>query len=707
MLSLAKACADVSSVTAESLAAAAARAGVPQLVLVTSSALCEGPTLPGLSGASSLDEFEMSGDGMALPLGDVRRNAEQLAAQVRRSGGGPTWGPDTPPATTTSLALAAAPGAFTTTRTGGATGHHAAAASRPHDSLWQLHSASMHSSGAAADADGSGGGWRHTPDAAAAHMAAGAGAGGLESLLVSQRARAGLMVAEGGADGEYSNAHEGRWGEEGGGRWAEGVPPGMAPQRSAERAAGAQQQHGSRVQQVAASASAQGSGLLKAMASQLTRVAAVAAAAAEPLAAAASAAAADLQAPVGRAALVARTAASQAARAAVKGAAAAAAQQQGTALYGDPSSAWLVADDPATATRYVVIAAAPDLERGVALGGLSQRDLVAFESYGLGVKANKRLYAEATALYARFMPLVMEFLEAQPGGAGQGGSRVCFGGIGLGGSLAAMLLLMSVHRGLHYSALLPAVCIDAPAVLGAVPNRQVWQADQAGGYVTDDPDDVLEELLSRGVLQGLGLPQEAVRHILMAANPPTLQAQGHAQLAARGDAAASAPGVQAMLSSMLAAVSGQARHAAAPAGAAAAAAGQATSLVLPGVGGDPHEMQIFKPIGRVISVAPVVDPASLGHAHAAAATAAGGQGHQAPLAPASAVAGLGAAAAAAAVGGIATASAAAAAAASDMSRGLQLPAAYAYGRALVEGRVPLHAVAMQEDDEDDESWIGA
>jgi hypothetical protein len=55
---------------AESLACV----GAPQLVLVTSSALCEGPLLAGLGGSmSSLDEFEMSGDGMALPLGDVRR----------------------------------------------------------------------------------------------------------------------------------------------------------------------------------------------------------------------------------------------------------------------------------------------------------------------------------------------------------------------------------------------------------------------------------------------------------------------------------------------------------------------------------------------------------------------------------------------------------------------------------------------------------
>ncbi len=37
-------------------------------------------------------------------------------------------------------------------------------------------------------------------------------------------------------------------------------------------------------------------------------------------------------------------------------------------------------------------------------------------SYSLGVKINRKLYDEAQALYQRFIPLVLDYLEDVPGG---------------------------------------------------------------------------------------------------------------------------------------------------------------------------------------------------------------------------------------------------------------------------------------------------
>lgn len=49
---------------------------------------------------------------------------------------------------------------------------------------------------------------------------------------------------------------------------------------------------------------------------------------------------------------------------------------------------------------------------------------------------------------------------------------------GVGGSLAVLLQLMCCHRGLRFARLLPAVAIDAPAVLAQVPStqRRKWGA---------------------------------------------------------------------------------------------------------------------------------------------------------------------------------------------------------------------------------------
>ncbi|GIL77424.1 hypothetical protein Vretimale_3001 [Volvox reticuliferus] len=247
------------------------------------------------------------------------------------------------------------------------------------------------------------------------------------------------------------------------------------------------------------------SGFMGAAAAALTRVAR-----------AAAASAVDVPAPVGRAAVGAATVAVHAAQAAVATAKATAHIMMPN--YGDPSSSWLVADDPVSGVRYIVMAAGPELRRRTPHE--LTMDLVTFETYNLGIKVNKRLYTEATALYARFMPLVMDFLEAVPDGS------ICFGGQGVGGSLAVMLQLMCCHRGLRFARLLPAVAVDSPAVLGQVPleHRRMWGAtsrEQQQHLSQDSMEDMLEDLMHRTVLEELGLPHDAVRNLVL---PPPPQA---------------------------------------------------------------------------------------------------------------------------------------------------------------------------------------
>ncbi|GLI59374.1 hypothetical protein VaNZ11_001239 [Volvox africanus] len=249
------------------------------------------------------------------------------------------------------------------------------------------------------------------------------------------------------------------------------------------------------------------SGFVEAAAAALTQVAR-----------AAAASAVDVPAPVGRAAVGAATVAAHAAQAAVATAAKATAHMM-MPNYGDPSSSWLVADEPVSGVRYIVIAAGLELRRCTPQE--LTMDLVTFETYNLGVKVNKRLYAEATALYARFMPLVMDFLELVPHGS------ICFGGQGVGGSLAVLLQLMSCHRGLRFARLLPAVAVDSPAVLGQVPLEQrcMWGSfsrEQQQHLSQDSVEDMLEELMQRTVLEELGLPRDAVRNLVL---PPPPQVQ--------------------------------------------------------------------------------------------------------------------------------------------------------------------------------------
>ncbi|KAG2440217.1 hypothetical protein HXX76_004329 [Chlamydomonas incerta] len=316
---------------------------------------------------------------------------------------------------------------------------------------------------------------------------------------------------------------------------------------------------------------------------------------------------------VGRAKAVAAGAATAASAAAhMAGAAVAKATSQLTPNYGDPSSSWLVGDDvevPGREVRYIAIAAGPELRRRSARELTSE--LVNFESYNLGAKVNKRLYAEATALYARFMPLVMDFLEAHPHGS------VCFGGQGVGGSLAVLLQLMCCHRGLRFARLLPAVAIDAPAVLAQVPStqRRKWSAAVRDASHSEDLEDELEDLMARTVLEELGLPPDAVRNILVltpaaaSAGPPHSHDEAtHQRLL---------PGTVGNAGS----VGGASPHALVVMG----GGGEGAGGVVQGKGHDGSEAmraQVFKLVGKVVQVESLASASGRikAAAHAAAAS---------------------------------------------------------------------------------------
>lgn len=106
----------------------------------------------------------------------------------------------------------------------------------------------------------------------------------------------------------------------------------------------------------------------------------------------------------------------------------------------------------------------------------------------------------------RFMPLLLDHLE-QAGASG----RVVLCGSGLGGSLAALLLLMFVARGMRTSAFAPVYTFNAPAVLCEVPDFKQWCSKE--GCSLQDIDGMMEDLLHRGILSQLGLPQDAVRNV--------------------------------------------------------------------------------------------------------------------------------------------------------------------------------------------------
>ncbi|MEW5317045.1 MAG: hypothetical protein WDW38_008376 [Sanguina aurantia] len=119
-------------------------------------------------------------------------------------------------------------------------------------------------------------------------------------------------------------------------------------------------------------------------------------------------------------------------------------------------SEWFVCDDVSTTTRYFVVQGSDTFDHWrVNL----TFDPVLFEDPAWGVKVHRGAYDAAKVLYDVFLPMVYEHLESSPF------AQVSFTGHSIGGSLATLLMLMYVRRGvLSQDSLATVYTFGAPAV---------------------------------------------------------------------------------------------------------------------------------------------------------------------------------------------------------------------------------------------------
>eukprot|EP00887_Chlorella_sp_A99_P003999 scaffold11.g3999.t1 len=183
---------------------------------------------------------------------------------------------------------------------------------------------------------------------------------------------------------------------------------------------------------------------------------------------------------------------------------------------------WFVADEPAQHLRVFVIQGSDNLDHWrVNL----TFDPVVFEDPALGIKVHRGVYETALQLYDRFLPLVEEHLATSPFAC------LAFTGHSLGGSLATLLMLMCVRRGVvPPSAMLPVYTFGAPAIFcegaasGCCCGRAACSGDCPGCSLAEDARAAVgqaaqhahHEEAPQGILAKLGLPQGAVRNVTMA-----------------------------------------------------------------------------------------------------------------------------------------------------------------------------------------------
>lgn len=175
----------------------------------------------------------------------------------------------------------------------------------------------------------------------------------------------------------------------------------------------------------------------------------------------------------------------------------------------DPQSpvAWIVADEPSSATRYFILQGSDNLDHWrVNL----TFDPVVFEGPSLGITVHRGVYEAALLLYNRFLPLVEDHIASASASATTQ-PLVAFTGHSLGGSLGTLLMMMYVHRGvIPLSAVSPTYTFGAPAVLCDMkmnrseydPSKQQQQQQQQHDYLG-------------AVLARLGLPTSSVINIMM------------------------------------------------------------------------------------------------------------------------------------------------------------------------------------------------
>ena len=153
---------------------------------------------------------------------------------------------------------------------------------------------------------------------------------------------------------------------------------------------------------------------------------------------------------------------------------------------------WYVADDAKHHVRYFIIQGSDNMDHWRL--NLSF-DPVPFESPELGVKVHRGVYEAACKLYDVFLPLVKDYIQTYPH------ATITLTGHSLGGSLASMLMLMFLHRGvLDASHLAPVHTFGSPAVF-------------CGGEGCSGSCSV--NASHQGVLERLGLPHDAIRNVIM------------------------------------------------------------------------------------------------------------------------------------------------------------------------------------------------
>ncbi|KAK9862875.1 hypothetical protein WJX84_009025 [Apatococcus fuscideae] len=117
---------------------------------------------------------------------------------------------------------------------------------------------------------------------------------------------------------------------------------------------------------------------------------------------------------------------------------------------------WYVCDDAASQTRFFVLQGSDTVDHWRVNVTF---DPIMFEDPELNVKIHRGVYDAAQILYERFLPLVTEHLKRSDS------SKIVFTGHSLGGSLATVLMLMYVRRGvLPAQAVSPIYTFGAPAV---------------------------------------------------------------------------------------------------------------------------------------------------------------------------------------------------------------------------------------------------
>ena len=209
-------------------------------------------------------------------------------------------------------------------------------------------------------------------------------------------------------------------------------------------------------------------------------------------------------------------------------------------------SEWFVADDAAAGVRYFVVQGSDSLDHWrtnlmfepvpfepAALGGGGNGGSGGSGSGNSGaaggIKAHRGAYEAALALYERFLPLVLEHVGSDAR------HRVAFTGHSIGGSMATLLALMFVARGaLRPAQLAPTVTFGSPAIFcarargsscgGAGASSSGGGGGCGGGACSTcsaacasaGAAGASAGAATAGVLQRLGLPDAAVRNVIMA-----------------------------------------------------------------------------------------------------------------------------------------------------------------------------------------------